>query len=117
MHKKRIGNRDYFYTTIREKNGKTKTIYLGSNKKKATSKEEELGLTHKKNSILPKAFLITFILVLAGAFVGFSFTGNIVEEVNLFEEKTLNEEQNTDQKIEEEEIKEEGQLPEEDLMP
>ncbi len=50
LHKKRIKNKDYYYHTVRNSEGGTKTIYLGNNKKVAKNKAKELGLTHKESS-------------------------------------------------------------------
>ena len=50
LHKKRIKDKDYYYHTVRDSEGGTKTIYLGSNKKVAVKKAEELGLTHKDST-------------------------------------------------------------------
>jgi hypothetical protein len=50
LHKKRIKDKDYYYHTVRDSEGGTKTIYLGSNKKVAVKKAKELGLTHKDST-------------------------------------------------------------------
>jgi parallel beta-helix repeat protein len=85
LHKKRIKDRDYFYTTIRKDPNKTKTIYLGSNKRKAIEKERELGLTHKESPHFIGVFLVLLAILSLGA-VGFSFTGFVVEDVTISEE-------------------------------
>jgi len=87
LHKKRIGGKDYFYTSVRDDKGRVKTIYLGSNKKNAVRKEKKLGLNSLNNNFNLHFVGIT-ILVLILSFSGFFlFTGlstinvtDIVEE-------------------------------------
>jgi len=82
LHKKRISGKDYYYTTIRESSTKTKTLYLGSDLKKAKHKERELGLTHRNLLgfvIIYLAIIISFSVVL----MGFSFTGFVTQEIDL----------------------------------
>ncbi len=75
MHKKRIGDKDYFYTSIRDEKGKVKTIYLGSNKKSALKKEKDLGL-NKSNNLLNLHILVLFIALIFLVSLGFfTFTG------------------------------------------
>lgn len=50
LHKKRIKDKDYYYHTVRNSEGGTKTLYLGSDKKVAKKKAKELGLTHKESN-------------------------------------------------------------------
>ena len=83
MHKKRIKNRDYFYTTIREDSGKTKTIYLGSTHKKALQKEKEMGITHKKHPPFLHIFFFMFVLFSLSLLVGFSFTGFVTQDLTI----------------------------------
>ena len=65
MHKKRVYNKYYFYTTVRDKE-KTKSIYLGSNYEDAKLKEIKLKKNSKNNYFnlkLPFPFnLSSFIL-------------------------------------------------------
>ena len=49
LHKKRIKNKDYYYHTVRNSEGGTKTLYLGSDKKVAKKKAKDLGLSHKES--------------------------------------------------------------------
>src|SRR3989344_457486 len=49
MHKKRISNKNYFYTTVRNAD-KTRTIYLGSNQKDAKLKEKSLWVASSAKS-------------------------------------------------------------------
>lgn len=73
MHKKRIKDKDYFYTTIRESSKKTRTIYLGSTKKQALKKEKSL----KK----PLTFLI-FLIALTSLIYASEFTTITQENFN-----------------------------------
>jgi parallel beta-helix repeat protein len=100
LHKKRIKDRDYYYTTIREKSGKTKTLYLGSNKRTAVEKEKSLGLTHKNHINFISIFLVVFAILSLG-FIGFSFTGFVVEDITTSEEIEVDNPQEQDIVIEE----------------
>ena len=89
MHKKRIKDKTYFYTSVRDEEGKVKTIYLGSNKRNAKQKEEELGLSNNKKSFNLHS-IIAVLLVLAISLTGFfTITGfdvlNVTEEVQVEE--------------------------------
>ncbi|MBT4334216.1 hypothetical protein HOD61_00130 [archaeon] len=84
MHKKRIGDKEYFYTSVRDENGKVKTIYLGSTSKGAKKREAELGLTRKKQGInlqLISIIFLSLLLISTGflAITGFNVL-NITEE-------------------------------------
>ncbi|MBT6824044.1 hypothetical protein HOA59_01260, partial [archaeon] len=90
MHKKRIKDKDYFYTSIRDETGSVKTIYLGSNRKVAKRKERELGLS-KSSKNFNLHTIITLMIFLTIALTGFfAFTGfdvlTITEEVESSEE-------------------------------
>ena len=47
MYKRKIGDKDYFYTSVRDKKGKVETVYLGSDKRAAVKKAKSLGLKSK----------------------------------------------------------------------
>ena len=84
MHKKRIKDKDYFYTSIRDENGKVKTIYLGSDKKNAKLKERELGLSKSSAGInLPKFSIV--LIILAVFLTGF-FTTTGLDILNITED-------------------------------
>ncbi|MEM5872067.1 MAG: putative metal-binding motif-containing protein, partial [Candidatus Aenigmatarchaeota archaeon] len=103
MHKKKIKDMVYYYTSIRE-NGKVKTIYLGKNEEEAKKKEEKLkkNSTNRFNERFPtkKLALIFFVvftitlgfLFLRGFYVGYLTLGGletylpgekIIGEINL----------------------------------
>ena len=106
MHKKKIGGKEYFYTSVRDNKGKVKTIYLGSNKKNALLKEKELGISSQKkifnlhSSII---LLISLLLLFSGflAFTGFDVLEPVVNDTS-------------NQKEIEEEVEEELDLMEEE---
>ncbi|MCD4759265.1 right-handed parallel beta-helix repeat-containing protein, partial [archaeon] len=88
MHKKRINNRDYFYTTIRESKTKTKTIYLGPNLKKAKQKEKELTKKNKKFTFLKIFTCLTILFALI--IIDFSYTGFAIENFSgINEQRTM----------------------------
>ena len=73
MYKKKVGTKDYFYTSIRNEKGKVRTVYLGSNKKVAVKKAKDMSLDHRMvngfgkldSSALLKsmyAFLVVFLI-------------------------------------------------------
>jgi len=47
LYKRKIGDKDYFYTSVRDKKGKVETVYLGSDKRAAVKKAKSLGLKSK----------------------------------------------------------------------
>ena len=113
MHKKRIKDKDYFYTSIRDKNGSVKTIYLGSNKREAIKKEKEMGLSKSSFNFNLQTIIIIFIALLIGVGGFFAFTGYDVLEVSesLESEEIVEEEQieveESEEQVESEEIEEE----------
>ena len=81
MHKKKIRDTVYYYTSVRE-NGRVKTIYLGRSEKEAIKKERELKNTGKmpfKNKRF-LAYIFVIIIVAAGLF---TFRGILVGYVTL----------------------------------
>ncbi|MBN2042949.1 MAG: hypothetical protein JW754_04040 [Candidatus Aenigmarchaeota archaeon] len=58
MHKKKIKNITYYYTSTRE-NGKVKTIYLGKDVKSAKKKEKRMNGNH--NTFMYRVKLISVI--------------------------------------------------------
>ena len=86
MHKKRIGDKDYFYTSVRDNVGKVKTIYLGSNKRNAIKKEKELGLSSGNNKLNLHVFFTVLLLLVIGLSGFFLFTGlNIANVTEIVE--------------------------------
>ena len=74
VHKKRIHNRDYYYTSYRGEDGKVCSKYLGSDEKLALKKEREL----KGDKV--DFYVYGLIILLFGAcFLGslFSYTGYV----------------------------------------
>ncbi|HLD10493.1 MAG TPA: hypothetical protein VJB89_00275 [Candidatus Nanoarchaeia archaeon] len=93
MHKKRVGEKYYYYTTVRE-GLKTKSIYLGSTRNKAITKEKQLKkgiikVTSKhsfKNYLLCFGIFLIITLLFFGTmiyFKGLNITGRSVMDVNL----------------------------------
>ena len=119
MHKKRIGEKDYFYTSVRDKNGKVETVYLGSNKKVATKKAKSLGLdSGSRNRFLVDRFnlqksMYAFLVVFLIFFVilgirNLDLTGFVVDEIDdSVDEGVVEEEVEVEEEISEEEIIEE----------
>tara|TARA_Y100000310_G_scaffold333007_1_gene409683 strand:- start:4590 stop:9614 length:5025 start_codon:yes stop_codon:yes gene_type:complete len=60
MHKKVIGGRTYFYTSFRDKEGKVKTKYLGTDPEEAVKKEQEFQKPSRSNYII-----ITLLIIFA----------------------------------------------------
>lgn len=92
MHKKKVGDKFYYYTTVRE-GTKTKSVYLGSTKNKAQVKEKQLKqkvIVKPKRSF--KSFILSFgvfsvmtLLFFATMvyFDGLNITGNAILDVDL----------------------------------
>lgn len=58
MHKKVIGGRTYFYTSFRDKQGKVRTRYLGTDEEEAVRKEQEFQKPGNWNYIIITILLI-----------------------------------------------------------
>jgi len=80
LHKKYIRGRDYYYTTIRDSSGKTKTIYLGSTKKNAKIKERTLNNVPNKKNFPIKTFFILIALFIGVASFGLTHTGFVIND-------------------------------------
>lgn len=81
MHKKKIAGKTYFYTSVKDKKGNVKTIYLGSTKRKALRKQSDLGLHSPKSFFSLSVILVMIGLLLVALFSGFfAFTGfNVID--------------------------------------
>ena len=88
MHKKYISGRDYYYTTIRDSSGKTKTIYLGSTKKNAKIKERTLNNVPNEKIFPIKTFFILIALFIGVASFGLTHTGFVINDELTTEETT-----------------------------
>ncbi|MBN2042345.1 MAG: DUF2341 domain-containing protein, partial [Candidatus Aenigmarchaeota archaeon] len=77
MHKKRIKNSIYYYTSLRER-GSVKTVYLGKNEKIAREKEKKiLGKPDQKASKLTYASIaVVFVFMISIGFM--QFTGLLI---------------------------------------
>ena len=85
MHKKVIGGRTYYYTSYRDKQGKVKTKYLGTEEESALGEEKKFqSPSFNKNYIIIASFLVfAFVgLVLFKSFTGgffFAESASVVE--------------------------------------
>jgi len=143
LHKKKIGAKNYFYTSIRDRKGKIETVYLGSNKKDASRKAKSLGVNadNKSNFIsvdslnLQKsmfALLIVFLVFfLVFGMKNINLTGFVVEgDESIVDEEVGDVEEEPEEETEEEVIEEEDsggaeeiiedvpeEIPDEDAIP
>ena len=146
MHKKRIGGKDYFYTSVRDNAGKIETIYLGSNKNDARRKAKSLGVNSNNKSNffsvdslnLQRSMFALLIVFLVFFFIfgmkNVELTGFVVEDSGSdVDEEVAEEVEEVDEETTEEEVVEEDsgggeeeeeetedvqeELPEEDAVP
>ncbi|MFA5175752.1 MAG: LamG domain-containing protein [Candidatus Nanoarchaeia archaeon] len=119
MHKKRVRDTFYFYTSKREK-GKVKSVYLGTNF--LSAKKRELELQFNKFSILQTKYvlmLLILVLLLSGFYFMGNYTGLFISNetgetfVNETEGITLTEPSNVSETIAETNITE---IPEEIIL-
>jgi len=84
MHKKIIRDTVYFYTTIREKSGRTKTIYLGRTESEARKKEQLLKkkIGQKKQKRLFRFSIPFIVLIILLLFIHGGLTGNFAYSPN-----------------------------------
>ncbi|NIP40893.1 MAG: DUF2341 domain-containing protein, partial [Candidatus Aenigmarchaeota archaeon] len=81
MHKKRIRDTVYYYTSVRE-NGRVKTIYLGRTEKEALKRERELK-GERKFHLADNRFLASVFIIILVAVSLFFFRGVLVGYITL----------------------------------